>query len=337
MRVPGHIGVSLAAAAGLAWAVTVRAPSEAAAILEALLRGTVEQAPAEPPKKPAPRHEEAPLFVSNVRLVNLLVSVSDRAGHPISNLRPEEFEVFEDGVPQKVAVAGSGEVPFNLVLLVDLSGSTIRDRPAMKEAARRFVAVTRPQDRIALYVLADGQFQVLSTLTADRKRLGELIEQIPDLRGGTPLYAAMVLAYAEELAARPQERNALVVISDGMDDGLVTQKAACVPFDRLRRAAAVMPALIYPIHLDSRNIFYGARALRQMRQLAEASGGRLFPAQSIQDLDPVYEQVAGELRSVHTLAYYPANQKFDGRWRRIQVRVKRAGAQVRTRAGYYAR
>ena len=327
-------------AAGLAWAATVRSPSEAVAILDGLLRGTVEEKAAEPKKQPAAGAEEAPLFVSNVRLVNLSVSVFDRGGHPVPNLKPEEFEVFEDGAAQKVAVAGSEEVPFNLALLLDLSGSTIRDRPAMKEAARRFVAITRPQDRIALYVLADDLFQVLSTLTGDRKRLDELIEEIPDLRGGTPLYPAMVLAYAEEIASRPRERNALIVISDGMDDSLLRQKAAATlyaPFDRLRRGGAVMPALIYPIYLDSRNIFYGERARRQMQELAAASGGRLFSAQSIQDLDPVYAQVAEELRSVYTLAYYPKNQRFDGRWRRIQVRVKRAGAQLRTRAGYYAR
>jgi Ca-activated chloride channel family protein len=71
--------------------------------------------------------------------------------------------------------------------------------------------------------------------------------------------------------------------------------------------------------------------------LAAASGGRLFSARSVEDLDPVYAQVAMELRSVYTLAYYPKNQNFDGRWRRVQVRVKSPGVRVRTRAGYFAR
>jgi len=125
-----------------------------------------------------------------------------------------------------------------------------------------------------------------------------------------------------------------------MDDSLVQQQTpagADVRFDRLRRAAAIMPALIYPIYLDSRNIFYGERALRQMQELAAASGGRLFSARSVQDLEPVYAKVAEELRSVYTLAYYPRNQNFDGRWRRIQVRVRHPGVRLRTRAGYYAR
>jgi len=74
-----------------------------------------------------------------------------------------------------------------------------------------------------------------------------------------------------------------------------------------------------------------------MEELAAASGGRLFSARSIGDLEPVYAQVAEELRSVYTLAYYPKNQNFDGRWRRVEVRVKGLGTRVRTRAGYYAR
>jgi Ca-activated chloride channel homolog len=316
--------------AGLAWAAaTRRSPSEAAAVLDALMRGTGEE-------KAAPPADGTPRFVSDVRLVNLSVSVYGRDGRPVVGLKPEQFEVLENGAAQKVAAAGSEEVPFNLALLLDLSGSTIRDRPAMKEAARRFVGVTRPQDRIAVYALSGGQFQVICPLGGDHARTLEFVEGIPELTGSTPLYAAMILAWDEELARRSVERNAIIVISDGIDDS-IEQGQSPVAFDRVRRAAAVMPALIYPIYLDSQNIYYGARARRQMEELAAASGGRLFSARSIGDLEPVYAQVAEELRSVYTLAYYPKNQNFDGRWRRVEVRVKGLGTRVRTRAGYYAR
>ena len=332
------VGSWLAASASLClmWAATVRSPSEASAILDALLRGVPEEAAAEPAGKPNATADGLATFVSDVRLVNLSVSVYDRGGRPVTGVKPEEFEILEDRVPQKVSVAGSEEIPFNLVLLLDLSGSTTRDRIAMREAARGFVGITRPQDRVAVCALSSDEFRVISPLTGDRKLLLELIDGIPDLRGSTPLYAAIVLAWDEGLARRPQERNALVVISDGIDDSLEQQKTT-LPFNRLRRAAAIMPALIYPIYLDSRNIFYGERALRQMRALAEASGGRLFSARSPKDLMPVYAEVAAELRSVHTLAYYPKNQNFDGRWRRIQVRVTRPNLRLRTRPGYYAR
>jgi VWFA-related protein len=103
-----------------------------------------------------------------------------------------------------------------------------------------------------------------------------------------------------------------------------------------------MNALIYPIYLDpvkgDREPPEAARVARtRMQQLADASGGWLFAARSADDLDPVYGLVEKELRSVYSLAYYPRNQSFDGEWRSVEVKVKRPGAAVRTRAGYVAK
>jgi len=241
-----------------------------------------------------------------------------------------------------VSFAGSEEVPFNLALLLDLSGSTRRDRPAMKEAARRFIEIARPHDRVAAYALANNLFHVVSPLTDDRRRLLALIDAIPEVSGGTPLYDIIVLSYAQEFRHRSAERNALIVISDGLDSPLHGVGAASkVSFRKLRQAAAAINVLIYPIFLDPYTVVppptWARQAREQMQALASATGGRLFSAQSIRDLDPVYPLVAEELRSVYSVAYYPRNQNFSGAWRRIEVRVKRPGATVRTRSGYYAR
>jgi VWFA-related protein len=271
--------------------------------------------------------------------------VYGREGRPLAGLRPEDFEVLEDGVVQKVAFAGSEELPFNLVLLLDLSTTTLGDRAALKAAARGFIEIARPQDRVAVYALAEGYFQVISPLTADRGRLVDVIEAMPPSGGTTPLYDAMVMACAQEGLAERQERSALVIISDGIDNALhKSASGSMVPFDELLRAATGMPVLMYPILLPppsratSRSAAAAAPIARhRMQQLADASGGRLFPADSIQDLAPVYEQVAQELRSVYTISYYPHNQNFDGKWRRLQVHAKHLGATLRTRDGYYAR
>jgi VWFA-related protein len=313
-----------------------RSPSEAEAVIDGVLRGIVEMAPEAKAPARSRETEGVPLFVADVRLVSLAVSVTDARGLPFPGLRPEQFEVLENGVRQQIATAGAEEVPFNLVLLVDLSGSTIRKREAMRETARRFIGVARAQDHVALYAIADGQFRILSPLTTDHRRLLTLAGEIPDLAGGTPLYASVALAWDEELARHPSERNAIITISDGIDDSL-EGKPGHVPFSRLRRAVRAMPTLLYPVHLDSRNLHYGERALRQMRELASATGGRIFVSGSLQDLEPVYAQVAEELRSVYSLAYYPKDQSFNGRWRRIEVRVRQPGLRLRTRAGYYAR
>lgn len=150
-----------------------------------------------------------------------------------------------------------------------------------------------------------------------------------------------MLAYAEELRHRPQERNALIVITDGADNQI---SAVGVPsevsFHKLRRAAESMNALIYPILLDPFDKVPPPRwaklAFGQIEELARASGGRSFTSRAIDQLAPVYPLVAEELRSVYHFGYLPQNQDFNGAWRRISVHVKRRGARVRTRPGYYA-
>jgi Ca-activated chloride channel family protein len=183
---------------------------------------------------------------------------------------------------------------------------------------------------------------VVSRLTADREPLLATIEAIPEVSGGSPLYDTVVLAYAEEFLERPKERNALIFISDGVDNQIQgVSTPSKVSFRKLQRAAAEMTALIYPVYLDPFTVAppprWALSARSALEKLAEATGGRLFRASSIQDLDPVYPQVAEELRSVYTVAYYPANQDFDGKWRRVEVRVNRPGVKVRTRAGYFAK
>ncbi len=281
-------------------------------------------------------------FRSDVRIVNMPVAVHDEAGEALAELTAEDFEVHENGVLQEIAYLDSGESPFNLTLLLDLSFSTKQDRPAMKAAARRFLDVVGPHDRVALHALANGMLHVISPLTGDRRMLATLIDTLPELSGGTPLYDVMVLSYANEFRQLPDERNAMIVISDGIDNQLRGELTPSkVSFRRLEKAARELHALIYPILLDPKTggkkpPRWARKSRERMERLATATGGRLFPARSVQDLEPVYPQVAGELRSVYSLAYRPKNQDFDGQWRSVEVKVKRPRARVRTRRGYVA-
>ena len=301
---------------------------------------------------PSEEQDQTVRFNSDVRLVQLSASVVDEEGRPVPGLARESFEVLEDGVAQEIGIVQDNEAEFNLILLLDCSTSTLVDRTAVLEAARQFVMAARPTDQVGIYVLSDAYLQVVSPLTADREALLRTIEQIPRLSGGTPLYDAITLAYAQELARRRWERNALVVISDGMDNDLLTRRGRSVPsavaFEDLLRAASEINSAIYPIFLEpdepgvrverswrERQRRSTDKARDRMQQLADRTGGRLFRATSIGDLDAVYEQVAEELRSIYTLGYYPSNQEFDGEWRRIRVNLKGHDARVRTRPGYY--
>jgi Ca-activated chloride channel family protein len=318
----------------------VKPPKLAAAALAALTDKTPRQKPApQPSREDAVMQGGTPVFVSQVRMVNLSVSVTDREGRPAQGLQAEDFEVLEDGAPQKASVAKPGETPFSLVLLLDLSASTKKDRPSMLEAAKRFIQIAGPQDRVAIYIMAQDLLDVVSPLTADRERLSRLIETMPPLGGSTPLYNVIALSLVQESLHLSDERSALVVITDGGNnmapwpDALV---GSGIVFDALKDALAKSPILLYPIVLRGSNTFSNAN-LTSMQKLAQTSGGLAFPAESIRDLEPVYPLVAEELRSVYTVSYYPGNQDFDGRWRRIEVRIKRPGFKIRTRDGYYAR
>ena len=193
-------------------------------------------------------------FNSDVRLVQLSASDRDEDGRPVTRLGPENFEILEDGAKQEIGIVQNTEAEFNLVLLLDCSTSTLIDRKAVLEAARRFVLTARPSDRVGIYVLSDSYVHVVSRLTEDRDTLLRTIGQIPRLSGGTPLYDAITLSYAHELARRRWERNALIVISDGMDNDLLPLWSRSVPsevpFEDLLRAAAEINSAIYPIFLS---------------------------------------------------------------------------------------
>jgi Ca-activated chloride channel family protein len=329
----------------------IKLPWQAPAVADRLIasqgRSPSRPRPARPvPEKSGERNPVVeggiPRFTSNVRMVSLSAAVVERDGRPVTGLKPEDFEVIEDGTPQRVALAGSEEVPFNLALLLDLSGSTRRERDAMKAAASRFIGIARPHDRVAAYALVSNFFVEVAPLSSDRQRLAGLIEAIPDVSGGTPLYDLIALSYGHEFEKLPAERNALIVISDGIDNQVYgTGAPSEISFKRLLQAAGSMNLLVYPVFLDPFTKVpapgWAARAKRNLQALADVTGGRLFVARSLLDLEPVYPQVAEELRSVYTVAYYPGNQVFDGSWRTVELRVKRPGVRVRTRTGYYAR
>ena len=315
--------------------------SEAPALLERMLAG----------EGPAPRAQSAgaepaiggsdALFRSDVRMVNLMIAVSDGQGRPVTGLTGADFTVREGGEPQKVEFAGSEETPFNIAMLLDMSGSARQDRAHLQAAVESLVRMAGERDRVAVYALSSGLFHVISPLEADRSVLFEEAKRLPEIAGASPLYDAITLAYARELWAREGERNALIVISDGLDNQVSKQEApSSVKFSKLVKAAEEMNALIYPVFLRSAERFnpkFASEARENMEKLAQASGGRLFTALSVEDLAPVFPEIEAELRSVYAVAYYPKNQNFDGNWRKVEIKIDRNRVNVRARPGYYAR
>ena len=280
------------------------------------------------------------VFTADVRMVSMSVAVSDSGGRPLAGLTREDFGVAEDGRAQEIRVATEEESPFNLAILLDLSGSTSVDLDYMRQATLRLIGIAGPNDRVALYAMAGSLFHRLAPLSSDKEDLAARGNSLPYPAGGSPLWDTIALAYDDELADRAGERNALIVISDGIDNRISGHSTpSTLRSRRLIEAAGEMDARIYPILLLSGERFgrnWSLHARQRMEALARKTGGRLFTAHSIADIEPVIPKLVEELRSVYGVAYYPTNQVFDGSWRRVRVKVDLPGAQIRARPGYFA-
>ena len=284
-------------------------------------------------------------------LVTLNVSVIDRAsGRGLQGLTAEEFRVYEDNVEQQVEHFETAEAPFDLLLLLDLSGSTARVTDTIRAAARRFVAVTRPQDRVGVIAFA-GQTSVVSPLTSDRAALRASLDRLAPPGGDTRLHDS--LAYALDYVSRgadPARRRAVIVMSDGLDSTLpnVTGTGSSIPYEEIRSRVQEFEGVVYSVWTNTE--FYEAfspldiqpetydLAHDRMEELAAAGGGIFYEVEKLEDLAGAYERVVADLGTVYSLSYRPTNKRRDGSWRAIRVRLpRRPEAVARGRRGYYAK
>ena len=294
------------------------------------------------------------------RLVNLNVKATDRNGSSMSALKKEDFRIFEDGVAQDIFYFEPVSAPINLVLLLDLSGSTRDSRKVMIETAKKFIDSLGTQDRVAIAAFT-RKFILASDFTADKKLLKQSVEKMKKVEGGTAFYDGLWTAL--DLFRRVSDsRKAIVVLTDGVDNSLLESgyEPTDHSFDELLARVAEEDATIYPIYLNTdeaelladlkdpmtsemrrerleRKLKPHKIAHKQIEMLAEESAGTVFVAESEKDLDNVYQRVAAELRLIYTLAYAPKSTPRDGKFKKIDVSVTREGAVVKTRRGYLAR
>ena len=290
--------------------------------------------------------EEA--IVLKAALVSLNVSVTNRGGVALANLRKEDFEVAENNQPQKIEFFQPTTAPFNLVLALDLSGSIKDKLDVVKSAALRFVEVLGPQDKIAVVTFTD-EIRVVSQLTSDREELKRRIKAIDRSQGGTAFYEALWFSLVDTLRGTRGQRNAIVVMTDGVDSSLdrYNPMQSRVSFNQLARRLEEADVIVFPIYLDTEyeEVFERgnssseayAVARDQLERIGELTGGQIFKAEKVGDLSGVYKQVAAAIRTVYSVGYYPTNAERDGTFRRVRVNVNRADAAVRTRKGYYAK
>ena len=305
------------------------------------------------------------VVTTDVSLVQLNVGVVDPQGRAITSLARNDFTVYEDGIKQPITLFEPTNAPFSLVMLMDMSGSTVNFRQQLKQAAGRFLDALAPEDRVAV-IQFNAKVKSLTGFSTDRKKSFYAI-QIADGAGTTNLYEA--LSYAlKELDKEGKRRKAIVVLTDGLDTELRnsdrstaskarTDEEAVSSIDAKASGAlnAVLTAAdrqgvtIYPLALPSGDpkrlplpdpvitgIYSAART--RLQSLAERTGGRLNEIQRLDQMARLYAEVAADLRSLYTVAYQPHNPRArDGKWHDIRVEVTQPALIARTKPGYFAR
>jgi VWFA-related protein len=283
-------------------------------------------------------------------LVDLKVSVvSLNPQNPSPELLQKDFVVFEDGKPQDIAFFAAADAPFDLVLLLDLSGSSNKMLKLIRNSAKRFVEATRPKDRVSIVAFTDIAM-VVCPLTEDRKLLKKSIDDIDKPDGGTKFWDSLRYVLAVLNASQNSlRRSAVVVMTDGVDNALpdVNGPGSETTFAELLQVVRSSGAIVFPIYLDTEEEVVKRRAAshdayaiarEQLARLAEASGSRLYRANKFKDLDDVYEQVIKDLGRIYSIGYRPSNTLRDGKWRSITVQIQaRQDVTARTKEGYYSK
>ena len=284
------------------------------------------------------------------QLVTLNISVIDRStNRGLMGLGQSDFRLTEDGKEQQIVQFESASAPFDMVLLIDLSGSTREVVKLIRAAALRFVQAARPNDRIAVITFA-GAPTIVSELTADRELLRQRIETIDTARGDTKLYDATNFAMNEVLKqSKNSRRTAIVLMSDGLDGtipGISGQQGSVkYSYPETLRNIQEFDGVLYTLWLNTEYEAMSPLDTQpeafdmghdRMKEMADAGGGIFYQVERLADLAGAYEQVVADLGTVYSLAYRPTNNARDGRWRGIHISVNRPNAVPRGKRGYYA-
>ena len=290
--------------------------------------------------------EEDEVVRVDTNLVSVNVSVfSNKLRTQVSALEQKDFAVSEDGHDETVSFFATTDMPFDLVLLIDLSGSTSDKRDLIRKSTQRFIQAARPSDRVAIVTFSNST-DVISPLTEDRAKLMESVNRI-DGTGGSHVWDALKFTLDQILGPKTlTRRRAVVFMTDGVDNALgFYGEGSEISFAELLEAVRRSDTLIIPIYLDTEEdrgsggfharMYENAR--RTLALLADESGGLYYKARKIGDLNGVYDQIIEDLGKVYSLGYKPTNEKRDGSWRTIKIQLpNRPELRARARPGYYA-
>lgn len=303
------------------------------------------------------------IITVDTSIVRINVGVVNRFGQPITNLNKNDFELYEDGIRQSILRLEPTVAPFSVVMILDMSGSTLGFRQTIKTSAHRFIDALAPEDRVAIIEFYD-KVNVLNDFSSNRKTLYHSIE-VANGRGKTQLFKALDVSL-EKLLKEKNRRKAIIVLTDGVDTETRDQdrtilaklddskmKNAIDPennpiLNRILGKADAQGVTVYPLALPTGDpskladplpiqveMFSVARS--RLKILADRTGGTLNAINRLEEMGKLYAQVAADVRSLYTIEYEPSNETRDGKWREIKIAVKNPELISRTRPGYFAK
>jgi VWFA-related protein len=303
----------------------------AVSLLAVTAGGLASYCAARGPQNPTPPPEGG-VIRSEVTRVNMLFAVTDKKGRFITDLKQDDFQVFENKKPQKILeFTSESDLPLRMAILIDTSNS-IRDRfKFQQEAATNFInGVVRKDDK-AMIVSFDTAAELVADLTGDTRVLENAVHSLRP-GGGTALYDAIYFACKEKLM-RDQPmykyRRAIVILSDGEDNESRYSR------DQALEMAQRADTVLYTISTNITHIETDGDKV--MRYFASETGGASFFPFQASDLNQSFENIANELRHQYNLFYRPEPLKNDGLYHHVQIKVKdRRDLVIRARKGYYA-
>jgi VWFA-related protein len=266
---------------------------------------------------------------AEVALVDVVLTSVDGSGRPVQGLKAEDFQIFEDKVPQKIeyftSLGKASEVPLTIALLIDTSGSVKNELDYEKATAIEFLKeVLRPNKDLALIIQFDSDVNLVQDFT---QRQEDLLKALESLKAGnsTALYDAVYLA-AEEKLKGEVGRKVMVIITDGNDtSSKVKEKEAIETAQRNN-------AMIYGIGVQSERVDFGV-----LKKFAGDTGGAFFsPRARFEEIQSAFRAIGEDILGQYSIAYSSTNRKKDGSFRSIDIRCKVSGVRIRARKGYYA-
>jgi Ca-activated chloride channel homolog len=264
-----------------------------------------------------------------VDLVNILASVTDRESRPIPSLPASAFEVYDDGVKQKIDIfEAETHLPLDLALMIDSSMSTKLDFPLQREAAARFIQkIVRPTDTLSVFSF-DDKVKPLTDFSSNVPRLQQAVRKIK-IGAGTAMYDAVYLGSSSLEKQKPDRRRVLVLVTDA---GESTSRAS---YETARNEAIRSGAMLYtvclrPMKSESGRNTAGEHALQT---ITEMTGGAMFFPDDASQLDTIFSQIDRELRTQYRIGYYPERKPGGGTVRKIELKVA-GDYRVRYRQAY---